>query len=470
MTKPLFGWAATDRSLTLLRAFLLASAAILAVGALVLGSVLSGALRSQAIADETRASDQYVRGVLDPLFDIGTGRIPRIEHDPTLPMGGRYTDGDATVISPQADAFFKQELTRRFVSVKVWSPDGRILWSSLAQTQVGARFPLDDDLAAAFRSGHTVAHITAPDGVDNGPERALGFSRLLELYTPLVGRSGRVIGGYEVDEDPAPLEHSIAARKHELWLVLGLVFGALFLALVFLVRAASKALAQRAAALRAQSQELLEAYAKLEQSAMEAIESLNATVDARDPYTSGHSQRVQRIALAIGEVIGLPPERMRILAFGALFHDIGKLGVPDSILLKPGRLTEEEYEIIKRHAEAGATIVERFSPLRPAVPVVRHHHEHFTGGGYPLGLEGRDIPIEAAVVGLADAWDAMTTDRPYRSALTDEDALAEIRACRGTQFDPTIVDAFLEAYEQDPERFAAGDFPFALPELKLATS
>jgi putative nucleotidyltransferase with HDIG domain len=203
---------------------------------------------------------------------------------------------------------------------------------------------------------------------------------------------------------------------------------------------------------------------------MEAIESLNATVDARDPYTAGHSQRVQRIALAIGEQMALSPEQMRVLAFGALFHDIGKLGVPDAILLKPGRLTEEEYAIIKRHAEEGAAIVERFSPLRPAVPVIRHHHEHFTGGGYPLGLEGSSIPLEAAVVGLADAWDAMTTDRPYRSALTVADALEEIRTCSGSQFDPAIVDAFLAAYEADPVRFAPGDIPFELPDLRLVAS
>jgi putative nucleotidyltransferase with HDIG domain len=469
MTKPRIGWAATDRSLTLLRAFALASAAILVVGALVLGSVLSGALRSQAISDETRASDQYVRGVLDPLFEIGSGHLPRIEHDPSLLGMSSYSDGAANIISPQADTFLKQELSRRFESVKVWAPDGYIRWSSVDQSQVGKRFPIDEDLARALRTGKTVAHITEPNGADNAPERKLGYHDLLEIYSPLIDSKGAVIGGYEVYANPALLEHSIAARKHELWLVLGLVFGALLVALLLLVRAASNALAQRTSALRLQSQELLEAYAKLEQSSVEAIESLNAAVDARDPYTSGHSQRVQRIALAIGETIGLPPERMRILAFGALFHDIGKLGVPDSILLKPGRLTDEEYDIIKRHAEAGATIVERFSPLRPAVPVVRHHHEHYAGGGYPLGLEGRQIPIEAAVVGLADAWDAMTTDRPYRSALTDEDALAEIRDCRGTQFDPEIVDAFLEAYGQDPERFAAGDFPFAFPELKLAT-
>jgi putative nucleotidyltransferase with HDIG domain len=276
-----------------------------------------------------------------------------------------------------------------------------------------------------------------------------------------------VIGGYEVYRDPAALEHSIAARKHEMWVVVGFVFLALYLALILLVRAGSRSLAQRTSALRLQSQELAEAYARLEQSSMEAIESLNATVDARDPYTAGHSQRVQRIALAIGEEMQLAPERMRVLAYGALFHDIGKLGVPDAILLKPGRLTEEEYAIIKRHAEEGARIVERFSPLRPAVPVIRHHHEQYTGGGYPLGLEGRNIPIEAAVVGLADAWDAMTTDRPYRSALTDADALEEIRTCSGSQFDPAIVEAFLAAYDRDPVRFGPGEHAFELPELKL---
>jgi HD-GYP domain-containing protein (c-di-GMP phosphodiesterase class II) len=126
-----------------------------------------------------------------------------------------------------------------------------------------------------------------------------------------------------------------------MWLAVGLVFAALYLALMLLVRTASRALAQRTRALRQRSKELVDAYAKLEQSSMEAIESLNATVDARDPYTAGHSQRVQRIALAIGEQMGLASDRMRVLAFGALFHDIGKLGVPDAILLKPGRLTDE---------------------------------------------------------------------------------------------------------------------------------
>jgi putative nucleotidyltransferase with HDIG domain len=470
MKNPPFGWAASDRSLTLLRVFLLASAAILVVGALVLGSALTSALRNQAIADERDASNQYVQAVLDPIFDVGAGRLARIEQDPAIALPGGYAKGNTTFLNDQAIAFFKKQLSQHFVSVKVWSPAGVLAWSNLGPGQVGKRFPRDEELLQALRERRPVASMTELTGADNAPERTLGLKRLLEIYAPLIDKSGRVIGGYEVYVNPSQLEHSITARKHEMWLAVGLVFAALYLALILLVRTASRALAQRTRALRQRSKELVDAYAKLEQSSMEAIESLNATVDARDPYTAGHSQRVQRIALAIGEQMGLASDRMRVLAFGALFHDIGKLGVPDAILLKPGRLTDEEYTIIKRHAEEGASIIERFSPLRPAVPVIRHHHEHFTGGGYPLGLAGHKIPLEAAVVGLADAWDAMTTDRPYRTALTDADALEEIRTCSGSQFDPEIVEAFLTAYEIDPARFGSGELPYELPQFKLASA
>ena len=158
---------------------------------------------------------------------------------------------------------------------------------------------------------------------------------------------------------------------------------------------------------------LVESNRLLEESALEAVESLNATVDAKDPYTAGHSQRVQRIAVAIGAELGLEQERLEVLRFAGLFHDIGKIGVPDAILTKPGRLTELEFEIVKRHPEDGARIVGRLRRLHATVPAILHHHERWDGDGYPHGLRGEEIPLEAAIVGLADAVDAMTTDRPY---------------------------------------------------------
>jgi HD-GYP domain-containing protein (c-di-GMP phosphodiesterase class II) len=150
-----------------------------------------------------------------------------------------------------------------------------------------------------------------------------------------------------------------------------------------------------------------------------------------------------------------------VLRFAGLFHDIGKIGVPDAILTKPGRLTELEYEIVKRHPEDGARIVGRLHRLHAAVPAVLHHHERWDGNGYPHRLRGDAIPLEAAIVGLADAVDAMTTDRPYSSAMSLSAATDEVARNRGTQFAPAVVDAFLALVERMPELFgtdpAAGE-------------
>jgi len=139
--------------------------------------------------------------------------------------------------------------------------------------------------------------------------------------------------------------------------------------------------------------------------------------------------------------------------FGGLFHDIGKIAVPDSVLTKPGALDDDEFAIVQRHPADGAEIVSHFSRLREAVPLIRHHHERWDGKGYPDRLAGDRIPQEACVVGLADAWDAMTTDRPYRAALSIDQAVAEVRRCRGTQFAPAVVDAFFAAFRRQPSLF-----------------
>jgi len=184
---------------------------------------------------------------------------------------------------------------------------------------------------------------------------------------------------------------------------------------------------------------------------------LNATVEAKDPYTAGHSKRVQRIAVAMGEELAFTPKQLEALRFGGMFHDIGKLAVPDAILTKPDRLTPEEYERIKEHSAEGARIVAKLGRLREAVPIIRHHHERWDGRGYPDGLAGSEIPLAAAVVGLADAWDAMTTERPYHRALDLDEAFAEVRGGRGTQFVPEVVDAFFSVVRKRPGELGARD-------------
>ncbi len=248
-----------------------------------------------------------------------------------------------------------------------------------------------------------------------------------------------------------------------IWIVVSIVFFALYLALTLLVRSASRTLRRQTSELRDRSAKLMDSYRLLEENALEAVQSLNATVDAKDSYTAGHSQRVQQIALRVGEELGLTSERLDALRFAGLFHDIGKLRVPDAILAKPGALTPEEYELIKRHPEDGATIIGHIGRLREAVPVIRHHHERWDGTGYPDRLAGAAIPVEASVVGLADAWDAMTTERPYSGALSVERAAEEIRNGRGTQFSPDVVDAFFAVLRRRPGDFAAGPKHDSLP-------
>ena len=437
--------APTARSLTLLRVFLATSALILLAGGIVLSSSLTASLKSQSLDDRRESLSQYVDGVLRP----------------------ELVKGDRLVVGPQIPQRLLGELKRQpdLVTVKVWRPDGTLAWTNRAKARIGKRFPLTGDLGEAIRENRPTAEIDRLDTEEDQVESRLGFDHLLEVYAPIPSADGRrSVGTYEIYADPTPLESAIASRKHLIWLTVAGVFLALSAALALLVRTASNTLRRQTVKLRERSQALLDSYRRLEESALEAIESLNATVEAKDPYTAGHTRRVQRIALAVGEELGLSAQELDALRFGGLFHDIGKLGVPDAVLAKPGPLTPEEFEQVQLHVTEGARIVEKFSRLSGAVPVIRHHHERWDGSGYPDGVAGEAIPIEAAIVGLADAWDAMTTDRPHHRALTTQEALAEVRAGRGTQFAPAVVDAFLAAMRKRPAdlRLDEGEEPVAL--------
>jgi putative nucleotidyltransferase with HDIG domain len=434
------GWA-VHRSVTLLRVFLLASAVILISGGLLLGSVLTAALRGQAL-DDTRASmTQYVDGVLRP----------------------ELVRGDTVHISQHLPGKIEKQLRRErdIVSVKVWRPDGVLVWTNRATQRIGRRFTLEGELGETIGDNKAHASIGKLDEEENAAEgAALRNRRALEVYAPVQSDDGtRAIGAYEIYASPKHVEAYIASRKRLIWFAILGVFVALYGALAVLVRNASTMLRRQAMTLQQRSRELMDSYRRLEESSLEAIESLNATVDAKDPYTAGHSARVQRIALAVAEELGVPAERLDAVRFGGLFHDIGKIAVPDSVLTKPGALDEEEFAVVKRHPADGAEIVSHFSRLREAVPLIRHHHERWDGTGYPDRLQGDEIPLEACIVGLADAWDAMTTDRPYRGALTVEQAAAEVRAGRGTQFSPAVVDAFFAAFRRQPALFEP-DEPF----------
>lgn len=177
------------------------------------------------------------------------------------------------------------------------------------------------------------------------------------------------------------------------------------------------------------------------------IKALVSAVDARDPYTRDHSARVAAYAVAIGRQMGWNEDQLAELELGAILHDVGKIGIRDNILQKPERLVRKERAAMEFHPEKGVTIIKDSDFLSCVIPCILHHHERFDGAGYPDGLHGVDLPLTVRILAVADTFDAMTTDRPYRQALSREEAVTEITRCAGSQFDPEVVDAFLHVYE-----------------------
>lgn len=194
---------------------------------------------------------------------------------------------------------------------------------------------------------------------------------------------------------------------------------------------------------------LEESELQTERAYLENIETLRYAEEARNPYTRGHSERVSKYAVLIGKELKLSDEEMRILRVGGLFHDIGKIGIPDSILLKECDLTDEEYEKIKKHPGIGAEILSNSEGFKEILPIVKYHHERFDGTGYPEHLKGEEIPLLARITAVADSFDAMNSKRTYRDKLDLDVIIREIEQKKGTQFDPEVAEVFLNILEND---------------------
>jgi putative nucleotidyltransferase with HDIG domain len=412
------------RSLTLLWTFLLATAAILAAGAVVLTYVLSGNLRDQALRDNAHHIALYADTTLAP----------------ALLRGNRIAITDRSLGRLRATVRARGDVTQ----VTIWSKSERLLTSTSHRRRAAKA---GDEVSRVLRTNRPQAALT---DVPTSPGGSQSTRRRIVIWAPLRSPGHLPVGVAEVTVAPRVLDASVADAKRTVWIAVGSVFAFLALALVVLVRGASARLARQNDAFQVRTRDLVESTQRLEESLLETVETLNAAVEARDPYTAGHSQRVRRVALAIGRNLGLPPKRLGNLGTAALFHDVGKIGIPDSILTKAGPLEPVEAAIMREHVTRGAEIVSKVSSFQDVVPAIRHHHERWDGLGYPDGLSGDEIPLEAAIIGLADAWDAMTTDRPYAQALSYNDALMQIRTGREKQFNPTVVDSFAEVARRRP--------------------
>ena len=180
-----------------------------------------------------------------------------------------------------------------------------------------------------------------------------------------------------------------------------------------------------------------------------SVRALLKALECKDDYTFGHSMRVAFYSLQLGKEYGLSDEQLYDLELAALFHDIGKIGVPDSVLLKPARLDEDEFLKMKKHPELSAEILKGFAPFEEAAKFAKHHHERYDGRCYPDGMAGEDIPLYSRIILIADTFDAMTSTRPYRKGLPYEVAFEELREFAGSQFDPNLVEFFIKAMERD---------------------
>jgi len=366
-----------ERSLTLLRVFLLTSALICTGAGVALGSILARSLNSEALTAEKTALARYVGGVVQP----------------ALVRGNRID------IPWRQDAQLAEGVLRQpdIVSVKVWKANGVLAWTNtLSRSSRGRLVPnrnrreidknlgLDDELDEAIDENQPVAALvgTGGRGEDAFERNDLGYRNLFEVYAPIENANNtRVIGAYEIYADPRALDRLIGSRRTTLWLLVGGVFLALWAALVLLVRGASRTL-------RRQNATLIESNRLLEESALEAVESLNATVDAKDPYTAGHSQRVRRIAVAIGEELGLDAESLDVLRFA---------GLPRSRLAIEGR---DECNPMAR-AIAGADIVSTVS---------ERYAEEILTPEFGEGLEGLLQQRRADLWGITNGIDTAFFD------------------------------------------------------------
>jgi HD-GYP domain-containing protein (c-di-GMP phosphodiesterase class II) len=246
------------------------------------------------------------------------------------------------------------------------------------------------------------------------------------------------------------LSHYLKSNMELSELIL-IVWAVMFLGLIILYAFLLKTVYNVSVTLIRQNNELTvskkhleEAIRKLNYSYRETVAAASAAIDARDAYTAGHSRRVADIACKVGKELGMEDSKLECLELAALFHDIGKIGVPDYILNKPGGLDEEEFKKIQVHPVLGYNILGKIEFLSPMLPSILYHHERPDGKGYPEGLKGDEIPIGASIIAIADTYDAMTSNRPYRSALPHETAVAELKKYRGVQFKEEVVDAFLK--------------------------
>ena len=393
----------TRQRLTLLQRFTLASALIAVVLAVTLSAVTVRVITALAIQDEAHVAAELVLRTLSPELRPDDLRGPL---------------GPARRIL--LDSLFRAHgISDKILRVRLWRTDGQLLYSNTTET---------DSLALV------AANLTTPEGyrrfVAARQETEGGAPGEARVFVPVqLGGSVETLGAFEIFYDLTLLRQRLSYIRRIIWAAVPAGLFVLYASVFVLVRRASRT--------------LLKQQADLVAAHLGTFRALASAIDAKDSYTGDHSTRVSDLAAELGRALGLGEPALTNLRMAARLHDLGKIAVPDAILTKQGPLSEHETAVMRGHAEAGYAILQD-APLPEAVKLgVRHNHERWDGQGYPAGLVGEAIPVFSRILAVADAYEAMTSDRPYRPALPQPEAVHRLRAAAGTQLDPTAVEAFV---------------------------
>lgn len=390
--------------LTLLERFTITSAAIAVGLAVFLSAVTIRVIESFTIRDEAQVAAEFALNTIAP-------QLRPADLKSALP--------------PERVAFFNalfrtHGISDRLVRIRLWRADGRLLYSNASESAPpeipGVDFSTPEGFGAFVRARQQV-EASAPD--------------VLRFFVPVeVTGNPRPIAGFEIFYDLTHLQQPLQNTRRAVWTAVPMGLFVLYASVFVLVRRDSRRLVKQQADLKAAH--------------LGTYQALASAIDAKDSYTGDHSTNVEGLAVQVARLLNLPAEILDDVPISARLHDVGKIGVPDVILMKPGPLTPEEWKVMRTHTEQGFEILQK-APLSERVKqAVLHSHERWDGKGYPNGLAGDSIPVIARIVTVVDAYEAMTSDRPYRKALPTEEALARLERDAGSHFDPSVVRVFVQ--------------------------
>lgn len=410
----------------LVREFALRAFAVMLLLGLLLCALSGWLIARTVLSESTRA----VRGSVEVVVESALA-----PDDFSRPLSGpELTAFDARV--------HQQLLGNEIVGLTIFNVDGIAIYST-DHAEIGKQVGERQDFLLAL-SGQTVSRVqrTAAPGESRTDFNRWG--RLASSFAPLV-LAGRPVGCYESHQRYAPIGDIVAKASWIAWAFIALACVAAYAGQIGILRTAEWRVELSEARLADTGRRLDASLQELESHVIGTLQALVSAVDAKDSYTASHSLGVADCARAIGRRMGLDESDLLLLEKASLLHDVGKIGVAERILLKPGPLTDEERAMVREHADLGARMVESIPFLAEVVPIIRHHHERWDGAGYPDSLAGDEIPLLARILTVADSYDAMISERPYRGPLSFFRVRQQLRRNRGTQFDPRVVAALIEA-------------------------